>query len=212
MALMGVASLGIGLLPGYATLGILAPILLVLLRCIQGFSVSGESGAAIVLTLEHSPPRHRVLLNAAVNIGIPLGQILITLTLLIIRSAVDEAAFLSWAWRIPFLLGFAVALLGVLIRRRIEESPVFRRAAGRRRPATGTPGHRRAPLPETADPADPEQPALHRDVLHLLGVLPELPQGSGITVDREFLRAAGRQHRQCGHLFPHRRAGRPVRA
>jgi MFS family permease len=123
------ASLAIGLLPGYATIGILAPILLVLLRCVQGFSVGGESGAAIVLTLEHSPPRRRVLLNATVNIGIPLGQILITLTLLIIRGTVGEAAFLSWAWRIPFLLGCAVAVVGVLIRRRIEESPIFRRAA-----------------------------------------------------------------------------------
>jgi len=129
LILMGVSSLGIGLLPGYHTIGLAAPILLVLLRCLQGFSAGGEPGTATVLTLEHAPPRHRALTIASVNIGAPLGQVLVALSLLIIRGMVGEAAFLAWAWRIPFLIGFALAAVGWVIRRRIEESPVYRRAA-----------------------------------------------------------------------------------
>jgi MFS family permease len=129
LILMGISSLGVGLLPGYHTIGVAAPVMLVLLRCLQGFSAGGEPSAATVLVLESAPPWRRALTIASVNIGAPLGQVLVTLSLLIIRGIVSEAAFLAWAWRIPFLIGFALAIVGWIIRRRIEESPVYRRAA-----------------------------------------------------------------------------------
>jgi MFS family permease len=131
LSLMGFASLAIGLLPGYATIGVAAPILLVLLRCAQGFSLGGESSAATVLALEYAPPARRGITVASVNVGSPAGQVAVTGTLLAVRALAGEDAFIAWAWRIPFLIGFLLAILGYFIRRTVEETPVYRNAAAR---------------------------------------------------------------------------------
>ncbi|OLB74951.1 MAG: hypothetical protein AUI14_22255 [Actinobacteria bacterium 13_2_20CM_2_71_6] len=128
MVLISVTSLGIGLLPGYRTIGVAAPILLLLLRLAQGFSLGGESSAATVLAVEYAPPGRRGILVATVILGATLGQVLVTLTLVVVRGVVSESVFLGWAWRIPFVLGFGLAIVGYVIRRRVEETPVFRRA------------------------------------------------------------------------------------
>lgn len=125
---MGAASLGIGMLPGYATWGLTATVLLVLLRALQGFALGGESSAAQVMALEYAPNNRRGLYGGMVNIGSPLGQVMVALLLLALRQGMGEDAFISWGWRIPFFVGFLMALVGYLIRRTIDETPVFREA------------------------------------------------------------------------------------
>lgn len=124
--LMGSSSLGIGLLPGYAAWGLWAPILLVLLRILQGFSLGGESSAAQVMALEFAPPGRRAFYGAIINMSSPLGQVIVALTLVAVRGAVGEEAFLDWAWRIPFFVGFVMAIVGFVLRRTLSESPAFR--------------------------------------------------------------------------------------
>ncbi|GAA4013293.1 MFS transporter [Streptomyces plumbiresistens] len=132
LIMMGVSSLLIALLPGYATLGLAAPCLLILLRCVQGFSLGGESTAAQIMAMEYAPPGRRALYGAVVNMGSPAGQVLIALVLLGLRGAVGEDAFVSWAWRIPFVIGFGLAIVGYALRRKVEESPAFRAALQRK--------------------------------------------------------------------------------
>jgi MFS family permease len=139
LVLMSSASVGIGLLPGYPTIGVAAPILLVLLRLAQGFSLGGESSAAAVLALEYASPGRRGLTVATVVVGAPLGQVLVSLALVIVRGIAGESVFLAWAWRIPFMLGFGLAVIGYLIRRKVEETPVFRRAMARAAARVRTP-------------------------------------------------------------------------
>jgi MFS family permease len=125
---MGFSSLGIGLLPGYGSWGIWAPVLLVLLRIVQGFSLGGESSAAQIMAMEYAPPGRRAFYGAIVNMGSPLGQVFVALVLVLVRGAAGEEAFLAWAWRIPFILGFAMAVLGFLMRRTLGETPAFERS------------------------------------------------------------------------------------
>lgn len=132
LIMMGVSSLLIALLPGYATLGLAASCLLILLRCVQGFSLGGESTAAQIMAMEYAPPGRRALYGAVVNMGSPAGQVLIALVLLGLRGAVGEDAFVSWAWRIPFVIGFGLAIVGYVLRRKVEESPAFREAVHRK--------------------------------------------------------------------------------
>jgi MFS family permease len=133
LTLMGVASLLIGLLPGYAQWGMAAPALLVALRCVQGFSLGGEGSAAQIMALEHAPARRRALFGSLVNLGSPLGQVLVSVVLLAMTTLLGEEAFLSWGWRIPFFLGFAMAILGYVVRHRMSESPAFEKTAERGR-------------------------------------------------------------------------------
>lgn len=128
MILMSISSLGMGLLPGYHVIGVAAPILLVFLRVLQGFCLGGETSGSTVMALEYAPSRRRAFVVAVVAIGSPIGQLLVSLILVIVRATVDEAAFLAWAWRIPFLFGFGLAIVGFFIRRRVDETPIFRRA------------------------------------------------------------------------------------
>jgi MFS family permease len=125
IVMMGVASLGIGALPGYATWGITATVLLVVLRAVQGFALGGESSAAQVMALEYAPRNRRGLYGGLVNLGSPLGQVLVAVLLLLLQQVMGEAAFIDWGWRIPFMVGFLLAILGYLIRRHIDETPVF---------------------------------------------------------------------------------------
>ena len=132
LILMGVATAAIGLLPTYASIGVAAPILLVLLRVIQGFSAGGEWGGAALMAVEHAPEHRRGYFGAYPQIGVPIGMILATGLLYILRVALSPEAFTAWGWRIPFLLSIALIFVGYMIRRAVEESPVFKQLSLRK--------------------------------------------------------------------------------
>ncbi|WFP16986.1 MFS transporter [Citricoccus muralis] len=123
---MGVATALIGLLPTYAQIGIWAPILLILLRIVQGFSAGGEWGGAALMSVEHAPRDKRGLFGAYPQIGVPLGMLLATSFMFILTTSMSEEAFLTWGWRIPFLSSVVLIVVGYLIRRSVDESPVFK--------------------------------------------------------------------------------------
>ncbi|GAA3183436.1 MULTISPECIES: MFS transporter [Streptomyces] len=124
VVMIGAATGLIGLLPGYATIGIAAPLLLVLLRLVQGIAVGGEWGGAITLAVEHAPPEKRGWYAALPQVGSPVGTLLssgaFALVLLLPSDAFD-----AWGWRLPFLIAFPLMAIAVYIRRRVEESPLF---------------------------------------------------------------------------------------
>ena len=124
MALMGVASTLIGLLPTYDQVGALAPVLLVLLRVLQGVAVGGEWGGAVLMSAEHATSR-RGLWASFTNAGAPSGLVLSTLVLTLAASFTGEEAFLAWGWRIPFLLSVVLLAVGLFVRAKVEETPVF---------------------------------------------------------------------------------------
>lgn len=123
---MGAATVLIGLLPTYAQIGVGAPILLVLLRILQGFSAGGEWGGAALMAVEHAPLHKRGLFGAYPQIGVPLGMILATLFMFAVTALTTDEQFLAWGWRIPFLSSVALILVGYWIRKAVEESPVFK--------------------------------------------------------------------------------------
>ncbi|MGN5236582.1 MFS transporter [Rhodococcus sp. SJ-3] len=130
MVMMGLASCLIGLLPTSAQIGALAPILLVLLRIVQGLAVGGEWGGAALMALEHSPKKKRGFSASFANMGGPAGALLATLVFAAF-SALPRDEFLSWGWRIPFLLSAALVIVGLFIRMRVSESPLFLEAQKR---------------------------------------------------------------------------------
>lgn len=123
---MGVATVGVGLVPTYATIGIVAPILILLLRILQGFSAGGEWGGAALMSVEHAPQGKRGFFGAFPQIGVPLGMILATATVLIINLMIGPEAYLAYGWRIPFLLSIFLIAVGYYIRKSVDESPVFK--------------------------------------------------------------------------------------
>lgn len=125
LILMGVATAAIGLLPTYESWGILAPITLVFLRIVQGFSAGGEWGGAALLAVEHAPKKHRGLYGAYPQIGVPLGLAVATGVILILTAIVGTDKYIEWAWRIPFLVSILLVIVGAVIRSRVSESPVF---------------------------------------------------------------------------------------
>ncbi|HWM07226.1 MAG TPA: MFS transporter [Actinophytocola sp.] len=128
MTLMGVGSTLIGVLPTYAQIGVWAPILLVLLRVVQGIAVGGEWGGAVLMSAEHASSR-RGLWASFTNAGAPSGVVLSTLVLAASASLSGEEAFLAWGWRIPFLLSIVLLAIGLFVRARVAETPVFTEAA-----------------------------------------------------------------------------------
>jgi metabolite-proton symporter len=127
LMLMGLTTFFIGLLPTYDQVGLWAPALLVLLRFIQGIGVGGEWGGAVLMAVEHSHEGRRGYHASWVQAGVPVGLLLAN-GVFMIFSRLDEAAFLSWGWRVPFLLGILLLAVGMFIRLRIFESPVFTKA------------------------------------------------------------------------------------
>ena len=121
---MGLATLAMGLVPGYAQIGILAPAIIVALRFVQGFAVGGEWGGAVLMAVEHAPPGKRGFYGSWPQIGSPLGLVLSTAAFSAV-SVLDDEAFLSWGWRVPFLLSSILIVVGLVVRLRIMESPVF---------------------------------------------------------------------------------------
>jgi metabolite-proton symporter len=131
LLVMGAATFAIGLLPGYATIGVAAPILLVLLRLVQGFAMGGEWGGAVLLVSEHSGTRNRGFRSSWQQSGAPAGQLLANAVLTVLAAVQPEEAFEAWGWRIPFLLSAVVVGIGLYLRVSVEESPVFRAARAR---------------------------------------------------------------------------------
>jgi MFS family permease len=124
LIMMGLSTSLIGVLPTYAQVGALAPLLLILLRVLQGFSAGGEWGGAALMSVEHAPKGRRGYFGAYPQIGVPIGMILATFTLWILTTAMGPA-FVQWGWRLPFLFSIVLIAVGYLIRRAVEESPVF---------------------------------------------------------------------------------------
>lgn len=132
LVLMGVATALVGLLPTYAAIGVAAPLLLILLRILQGVSAGGEWGGAVLLAVEHAPTSKRGLFGVAPQIGVPLGLLLASGMMGVMALIAPGQAFLEWGWRVPFLLSAVLILIGYYIRRRVEESPVFVEIAERK--------------------------------------------------------------------------------
>lgn len=122
--LMGAATVIVGLLPGYATIGIWAPILLVTLRFPQGFAVGGEWGGAVTMVVESAPPGRRGFFGSLPQVGVPAGLV-ISSTVFAVVALLPDDALVKWAWRIPFLLSVVLIVVGLVIRSRIHESPAF---------------------------------------------------------------------------------------
>ncbi|SEC69174.1 metabolite-proton symporter [Amycolatopsis tolypomycina] len=127
LLLMGFATVGVGLLPTYSAIGVWAPILLLVLRLLQGLSAGGEWGGAALMAVEHAPEDRRGRYGAFSQIGVPAGLILAQLVFFVLGRALTDAQFASWGWRVPFLASIVLVGVGLVIRLRIEESPVFSR-------------------------------------------------------------------------------------
>jgi metabolite-proton symporter len=125
LILMGVATFAIGLVPTYAAIGIAAPVLLVSLRFLQGLGLGGEWGGAVIMSVEHGAEDRRGLNASWPQVGVPAGNLLATAVLWVLNGTLSDAAFLSWGWRIPFLLSGVLVLVGLWIRLTITESPLF---------------------------------------------------------------------------------------
>ena len=125
IVIMGLGTFLIGLLPTYSQIGILAPVLLVLLRLLQGIGLGGEWGGALLMVVENAPARNRGLLGSMVQLGYPVGN-LAAIGALALLSQLPDPEFLAWGWRIPFLISILMAGVGLYIRMQLEETPVFR--------------------------------------------------------------------------------------
>jgi MFS transporter, MHS family, shikimate and dehydroshikimate transport protein len=125
IVIMGLGTFLIGLLPTYDQIGIAAPVLLVLLRLLQGIGLGGEWGGAVLMVIENSPVRNRGLLGSMVQIGWPIGN-LAAIGMFAALSQMPETDFLAWAWRIPFLISIVLVGVGLYIRLQLEETPIFR--------------------------------------------------------------------------------------
>lgn len=131
LMLMGVSTFGIGLLPTYAQIGPWAAVLLVLLRLVQGFGVGGEWAGAVLMAVEHAPPGARGFYGSWPQIGVPAG-LLVSTAVFAQVSRLSERQFLSWGWRLPFLVSALLIAVGLVIRLRILETPVFVRVKAAR--------------------------------------------------------------------------------
>ena len=125
---MAGATFAIGLIPGHASIGIAAPILLVLMRLLQGLSAGGEVSAAAIYVAEHCQDRHRTLMTAWVEVGAMAGFLFGATVSFLLHQVFSDEQMVDWAWRIPFFLAAPLALIGLYIRRRLEESPLFEEA------------------------------------------------------------------------------------
>jgi MFS family permease len=127
MGLMGVSTFAVGLLPSYASIGIAAPILLVVLRLLQGLALGGEYGGAATYVAEHAPEGKRGLFTSFIQTTATLGLFAALLVVIGIRLAIGEAAFADWGWRLPFLVSAALLIVSLWIRMQLAESPVYQK-------------------------------------------------------------------------------------
>jgi metabolite-proton symporter len=129
LLMMGLATVAVGLLPTYETIGFAAPAILVVLRFLQGFGFGGEYSGAVLMITEHAPPEKRGFYAGLNNIGPAVGFISSTGIILVTTAVMSEDSFLAWGWRVPFLLSAILVGVGLYLRRSIAESPVFTQAA-----------------------------------------------------------------------------------
>ncbi|MCU4182466.1 MFS transporter [Bosea sp. BH3] len=129
--IMGLGTFLIGLLPTYEQIGVAAPILLVALRFLQGIGLGGEWGGAVLMVVENAPAKKRGLLGSMVQIGNPIGN-LAAIGMFALLTQLPEPAFLSWGWRIPFLISILLVAVGLFIRMQLDETPAFRQLEARK--------------------------------------------------------------------------------
>ncbi len=122
---MGGATLAIGLVPDFATIGIAAPFILLTLRIIQGLALGGEWGGAVLMTVEHAPQERRGWYGSLVQVGVPFGTLLANVAFLIVTATVSTEALYTWGWRVPFIASVLLVAVGIYIRLNIEETPSF---------------------------------------------------------------------------------------
>ncbi|PBI91927.1 Inner membrane metabolite transport protein YhjE [Rhodococcus erythropolis] len=125
LLMMGVGTVLIGLLPTHEQVGILAPVLLVFCRLLQGLAIGGEWGGAVLMAVEHAPKGKRAFYGSWPQVGVPLGLVLATAMFSVVQS-LSEDDFMSWGWRVPFLVSALLVVTGLYIRLKIEDSPAFR--------------------------------------------------------------------------------------
>lgn len=128
IVLVGVSTFLMGCLPTFDQIGYAAPVILVLLRFIQGFAVGGEWGGAVLLVAEHSPEKDRGFWASWPQSGVPLGNLLATAVLFVLTAVLSNEAFLSWGWRIGFWLSAVIVIIGWYIRTRVSDAPIFQEA------------------------------------------------------------------------------------
>jgi metabolite-proton symporter len=125
MLIMGLSTFVMGLLPNYAAVGVAAPILLLILRMLQGIGLGGEWGGAILLCVEHAPAQRRGWYSSWPQLGVPIGLLTSTVAVSAVTALPDEA-FQAWGWRVPFLISIVLVIVGLVIRLRVDEPPVFK--------------------------------------------------------------------------------------
>ncbi|MFJ9850782.1 MFS transporter [Streptomyces sp. NPDC101150] len=128
LTVMGLATTGIGLLPSYDAIGLAAPVLLVVLRIVQGIAVGAQWGGAMLMATEYAPEGKRGLYGSFVQLGVPIGVMTANSVFLVAGAVTDERAFGTWGWRIPFLVGVLVLVLAWYVHTRVEETPEYRKA------------------------------------------------------------------------------------
>ena len=127
MLLMGLSTFAVGLLPGYDQIGVAAPVLLIIMRLIQGLALGGEYGGAATYVAEHAPPGKRGLYTSWIQTTATLGLFLSLIVILVVRTLLGEEVFKAWAWRIPFLVSALLLAVSLWIRLKLNESPVFQK-------------------------------------------------------------------------------------
>jgi MHS family shikimate/dehydroshikimate transporter-like MFS transporter len=131
LLIVGIATFVIGVMPTYETIGVAAPIVLLIIRLLHGFGIGGEQGNAILITCEHAPAARRGFFGSWVQLGAPTGFVLPLGIFALLTSTLSEADFLGWGWRIPFLLSLLLVAIGLYIRVNLSESPLFVKARAR---------------------------------------------------------------------------------
>lgn len=126
LSIMGIATFGMGLLPTYQAIGIWAPILLITLRLVQGLGIGGEWGGALLLAVEYAPPEKRGLYGSIPQMGVTIGMLMGTIALWIM-TMLPEESFMTWGWRVPFILSALLVIFGLWIRHGIDETPEFKK-------------------------------------------------------------------------------------
>jgi MFS family permease len=132
LVLMGVSTALVGLLPSYAAIGVAAPTILVVLRFTQGLAIGGQWGGAMLLVVESAPPEKRGFYGSFAQVGAPAGVVLANLAFLIVGALTSHEGFMSWGWRIPFVLSLALVGLAWYVHVRVEETDAFRKLAAAR--------------------------------------------------------------------------------
>jgi metabolite-proton symporter len=148
MLVMGLSTFAIGVLPDFATIGIWAPVLLVVARLVQGLGVGAQWGGAALLLTEHSPVERRGFYGSLVQTGAIFGAVAGNLLFLLLTATLSEQQFVSWGWRVPFLTGLLLVLIGIYVQLKIEDTPVFQAMREESAASKRAAGLRKAPLRE----------------------------------------------------------------